>query len=804
MLALAVCPLMAQTEWYNNAQARIDTLRKGSFTIRVKNQQGVLITDSVRVIMKKHDFSWGYAVDLYDTGSPQVASGDDWQRAIMLKFCNFGVNGNSFKWSGIEPNQGVINYSGYDNTIAWFKKFGFGFKAHTLLWGGYNQTDYHCVPQWVMNLKSTPKVMYDTCRNRVMREVNHYKGIVKEYDVMNEPTHATTLQSIVGDSINWNCFKWAHEADPTAKLFINDFNIIEYQNQTDNFCNLVKRMIQNGAPVTGIGTQSHIGSTVDLSGFKSRLDQLGQFNLPIKITEFDMNYGSGPADEHMYAREISKMMRLCFSHPLVEGFIFWGLTEPTWADGIINPFRQDKTYRIAADSIYNLIQKQWNTDVKGKLDENGMFSFNGYYGQYDVMVKVNGVWKEFGINCSKANKGKTFDLNTIVASSTTPVLKKVSIVEPNEIHLTFDKTMANPTYQSHNFKIFDRKSNYVKSTALKAGDSKTVVLTTNSTIGKRDYIPVAFFANTYSSADGGMLRPFGYEFSSDLAWGYLSSATSGNGREVQLKFDNDLVDSTINASEYVVTVNGTTVPVSSAAVGASKNILSLKLQNQLTKGTDAVKVTYANGSLKRFDGRYLASFVSKTVTNTVVTPKLLTSTTNTTGSMIYLNFDVNMGSSKGLDSCFTLTSSKNLPYKVTKIETASVTKTRLYITLSTPINKGDVVTIKYVGTGLVSANEIPVANFTSAITNNSITGLDDMEDVTVTVTPNPFTDYIVVKHNGKYKTAVITDLEGRERVRQTLQAKSSETIRTSSLEKGVYLLVLSDGKLSSRHKIVKE
>src|SRR5659263_338397 len=173
----------------------------------------------------------------------------------------------------MEANKGNLTYSPFEYTNNWFKSVGWDMRAHTLLWGAYNVTDYHAIPKWVMDLSSTPKAMYEACKTRVIREVTRYKGIVKEYDVINEPTHAKYLQSIVGDSINWNCFKWAHEADPAARLFVNDYNIIEWQGQTDDFVALVKKMLLNGAPITGIGSQCHIGSSVDLTNFKTRFDQ---------------------------------------------------------------------------------------------------------------------------------------------------------------------------------------------------------------------------------------------------------------------------------------------------------------------------------------------------------------------------------------------------------------------------------------------------------------------------------------------------------------------------------------------------
>jgi len=380
--------IQGQTAWYNTAQSRIDTLRKGSFTVRIIDNLGNPVIDSVKVIHKKHEFSWGTAYDLnsgsnsgatnigYASGTissafgdpalytterwgkyvaydlPAVAgnnykltillaelyftsansrlfnvyvnglrviqnldkyalaggkniacdtildvhatsskikiecyaskdnasingialvevngssglylkcgngvtvngrvykadntyintsaasllpSDDDWSKSVMLKYCYSGVCGNQFKWSGIEPSgANILNYAPFDYTFGWYTSVGFEMRAHNLLWGGNNSTDYHCIPQWVMNLSSNPKAMYAACKNRVIREVTRYKGKIKEYDVLNEPTHANYLQKIVGDSIDWNCFKWAHEADPDARLYVNDYNIIEYQDQ---------------------------------------------------------------------------------------------------------------------------------------------------------------------------------------------------------------------------------------------------------------------------------------------------------------------------------------------------------------------------------------------------------------------------------------------------------------------------------------------------------------------------------------------------------------------------------------------
>lgn len=655
----------AQTTWYNAAQSRIDTLRRGTFAVKVLDKLGSPVLDSVQIVLKKHAFTWGTAYDLnipatagttykgsttstitsvygdnavyqserwgkylcyqlsatvgktynltfkfaelyfstagsrlfdvylngelllknfdkyqkangkfvaFDTtftftaltnrvkveflatkdnasinglvlaestgssftrlncagstvtigsktynaddayinnaAASYLSSDDDWYKAVMLKYCNYGVCGNQFKWSGIQPTHDVLNYAPFEYTYNWYKSVGWDMRAHTLLWGGNNVTDYHCIPEWVMNLRTNPKAMYDTCRMRVIREVTRYKGIVKEYDVLNEPTHANFLQSIVGDSINWNCFKWAHEADPNARLFINDYNIIEWQDQTNNFVTLVQKMLNNGAPITGIGAQCHIGSSVDLTNFKNRFDQLGQFGLPIKVTEFDM--GAKSLTELQYAKEIARMMRLCFSHPSIEGFVFWGLTEPTWVPAsIINLIREDKTTRIAADTVYNLLHKEWSTNVVGLTDSYGKRALKGYYGDYEVRAKINGVWEKFTLTFHKGDNGKTFEVTQGSGTVPSPILTGMQVVGTNQIELRFDKKMANPSSYLKYFKMFDKKLNYLTAAALKTDDSTRIVLTTNAPVSNLDYLPVSYAPGSVVSADGGKLEAFG-------------------------------------------------------------------------------------------------------------------------------------------------------------------------------------------------------------------------------------------------------------------------------------------------------
>jgi len=654
-----------------------------------------------------------------------------------------------------------------------------------------------------MDLSSTPNAMYEACKSRVIREVTRYKGVVKEYDVINEPTHANYLQSIVGDSINWNCFKWAHEADPDARLFVNDYNIIEWQDQTNNFITLVQKMLQHGAPITGIGAQCHIGSSVDLTNFKTRFDQLGQFGLPVKVTEFDM--GAKSLTEAQYAVEIAKMMRLCFSHPSIEGFVFWGLTEPTWVPAsIVNVIREDRTTKIAADTVYKLIHQEWTTNVTGLTDSNGRRTLKGYFGDYDVLAKVDGVWEKFNISFKKGQNGKMFELTQGSGSAPSPKLMGVKVVAPNQIQLTFDKKMTNPSTQVLSFKLFDQKMNYLTSASLKAGDSTRIILSTNAPISDKDYVPVSYAPGLLTSSDGGNLEAFGPEIAANIKPTYVSSKTSTDGKKIQVTFDNILIDSTVVFSNYVVRVNNRVDTVTDAAIGTTKDYVLLTLKNQVNRKTDIVTVDYVPGALKRTDNLYVTSFAYNTVSNAVTAPVLTTSTTTADGTIIYLIFDQVMNQTTGQEGSFAITSKMGRNLQTSKADLYPINTKIIRLTLNSPIIKGDSITVVYTPGTIRTSVGIYSETFTSKVTNVSTTDVATPEANALNIYPSPFKDLINLENLTPYDAVSVVDMFGRIRIKQQLNGSSNLSIRTEQLGQGVYMLIFSKGTNKTCKMAIKE
>jgi GH35 family endo-1,4-beta-xylanase len=181
-------------------------------------------------------------------------------------------------------------------------------------------------------------------------------------------------------------FKLAHKADPEARLYLNDFSILN-GNSLVKYGEQIESLVKSGAPVRGIGCQGHFGAKLPpMNNIRMNLDWLATFRLPILITEFDIN----TKDEEAKAKQLEDFYRLCFSHPAVEGILMWGF----WAGSHWRPdaalFSRDFSPRPAALAYRRLIFEEWWSKEEGKTGKNGEISTRVFFGNYTVTAEANG------------------------------------------------------------------------------------------------------------------------------------------------------------------------------------------------------------------------------------------------------------------------------------------------------------------------------------------------------------------------------------------------------------------------------
>jgi GH35 family endo-1,4-beta-xylanase len=444
----------------------------------------------------------------FDPDANSVASDEQWMKAAMFKYFNYGVSGNSFKWSGIQPQHTAPNYSNFDNAVRWTRKAGWDLRAHTLLWGG---NDAHSMPDWVRQLP-TPKAITDTCKMRVTREMTHYKGIIKEYDVINEPLtgHADWLRKTVGDSILWNCFKWAHAADPEAKLFINDYNVEYNWGQAVEYRNLILKIKEMGGPVSGVGIQAHFWDCCrpNVDELVKNLNIIAEAGLPIRLTEYD--WGTN-LTEKQQVDDFIKVATIAFSHPSVNGMISWGLSDKgAWRENT-GYFDAKHRPKLAADTLLYYTKTKWATNFDSEINNEDPLNFNAYYGDYTIEVAFGDTVKVFTIPCLKENADSVFTLYESNAKLKGTQLVSAELNGKNAVKLVFDKPLQSNSIKRGDFKFFSNYKIGINDIQVDAENPNALLLSLSTSVTAGDYISVSYFPGNLAATDGSKVVAFGPE-----------------------------------------------------------------------------------------------------------------------------------------------------------------------------------------------------------------------------------------------------------------------------------------------------
>lgn len=193
-----------------------------------------------------------------------------------------------------------------------------------------------------------------------------------------------------------DAFKWAHEADPDAKLCLNDQGLIEGSNAPNLIMMIKNHLWANGAPIHCIGMQAHFEYYgINITNQRRNLDLLATLGLDLYISEFTLfsTWNGGPTPEHpsgwpasyldedTQADMITSLFRFWFNHPALKGLFMWGFWDKNiWIDNC-GVFREDKSPKKAALAIQTLWQQKLTTRINMEQPA-AVTAFTGYYGQY--------------------------------------------------------------------------------------------------------------------------------------------------------------------------------------------------------------------------------------------------------------------------------------------------------------------------------------------------------------------------------------------------------------------------------------
>lgn len=276
---------------------------------------------------------------------------------IIEKQFNTITAENVLKWESIHRQPGAFNFQAADSFVEFGETRGMRIIGHTLVW--HSQT-----PRWVFQDEGgnpiSRELLLERMREHILRVVGRYKGRIHGWDVVNEALNddGSLRQSpwmrIVGQDYLVKAFQWAHEADPDAELYYNDYSL-HRPDKRAGVLRLVQMLQDAGVHITAIGMQAHYRlETPELALIEESVKAYASTGLKVMFTELDIKAiptpGPGSADisqridgedrwnpypqglpdavQQQLAQRYAALFRMLLDHrDSVTRVTFWGVTD---------------------------------------------------------------------------------------------------------------------------------------------------------------------------------------------------------------------------------------------------------------------------------------------------------------------------------------------------------------------------------------------------------------------------------------------------------------------------------------------
>lgn len=271
---------------------------------------------------------------------------DPFYRDILTSQFDFVLADNTPNWyftdGGLRPSEATYNFKQMDEVVAYAETHGMDIEAHHLLWG-----EDKWLPDWLKNGNYSKEQLAGIMHDHIATVAGRYKSKIKQWSVVNEAftrgQHANGLSDWwadhTGDDMEYidQAFLAARQADPQAKLILNDFNNEQYNPVSDAMYEYIKDAKARGVPIDGIGMQMHIDGThaPDKVEVIANMQRFAALGVDIYVTEFDVNMSAVPADNATKDRIAGdiyyNMMRACIESKVCHSFALLGITDKeTW------------------------------------------------------------------------------------------------------------------------------------------------------------------------------------------------------------------------------------------------------------------------------------------------------------------------------------------------------------------------------------------------------------------------------------------------------------------------------------------
>jgi endo-1,4-beta-xylanase len=287
----------------------------------------------------------------------------------------------SMKMAPIHPEENRYNWKDADSIVTFAQANGLRVRGHNLCW-------HEQVPDWFFKDANgnlvTKAVLLKRLKDHITTVVNRYKGKIYAWDVVNEAIDDDSTKflrnslwyQICGDDYIIKAFEYAHEADPNAVLFYNDYNT-ERPEKRDRVYKLLKLLVDAKVPINAVGIQAHWSiyepTQTDLVETIKKFSSLG---LKIQVTEMDVSIypweknrrTKRPGESDTYTPELEKKQAEKYADifkifreykNVITGVTFWNIYDGhTWLDQY--PVAGRKNYPLLFDQSLQPKKAYWD------------------------------------------------------------------------------------------------------------------------------------------------------------------------------------------------------------------------------------------------------------------------------------------------------------------------------------------------------------------------------------------------------------------------------------------------------------
>lgn len=288
----------------------------------------------------------------------RLADNPAYRQTVEREFSSI-TSENHLKMHVVHPEKDRYDWSPGDVLVDFARQTGKRMHGHALLW-------HEAVPKWVADFSGDSLAWEGLVRDHIQTVVRHYKGRVAAWDVVNEAflddgtLRPTIWSKHLGPDYVARCFQYARQADPSVKLFYNEYGQEYSAKKQTAILTMLTDFRRRGIPIDGVGLQMHTNINHPTEQIESAIRSAAETGLLVHISELDIRINPGkkadftPTDD-LWQRQKEKFMAIVRAYRTLvpkaqqHGITLWNVGD---GDSWIPKFCQCSDFPLPFDMTY--------------------------------------------------------------------------------------------------------------------------------------------------------------------------------------------------------------------------------------------------------------------------------------------------------------------------------------------------------------------------------------------------------------------------------------------------------------------